>query len=192
MPTDIFQFTSKIDVVQIATTLVVAGFIAWIVGLFVVRRGLRRAQRQTAFDHRLAWHEKTLRALNEFRRMTWDFTTNKSAGEKKSIIIEGLDKSASNIEDCFNEAAAFAERRVLRELVSLESRLSSLHAMIKDLGSDDVDRELIQNLVRLVPATDNLTVTIAQEIRKQLNLGKIRARDLAKKEIGQESKWSLE
>ena len=192
MPIDVFQFTSKIDVGQIATTLVVAGFTAWIVGLFVVRQGLRRAQRQTAFDHRLAWYEKTLRALNEFRRRTWDFTTNKSAGEKKITIIEGLDKSASNIEDCFNEAAAFAERRVLRELVSLESRLSSLHAMIKDLGSDDVGRELIQNLVRLVPATDNLTVTIAQGIRKQLNLGKIRARDLAKKEIGQESKWSLE
>ena len=109
MPIDVFQFTSKIDVVQIATTLVVAGFTAWIVGLFAVRRGLRRAQRQTAFDHRLAWYEKTLRALNEFRRMTWNFTTNKTAtGEKKNTIIEGLDKSAANIEDCFNEAAAFA------------------------------------------------------------------------------------
>jgi hypothetical protein len=56
-----------------------------------------------------------------------------------------------------------------------------------------VDRELIQNLVRLVPTMDKLMVTIAQGIRKQLNLDKIRPQDLAKKkENGQESKWSLE
>jgi hypothetical protein len=194
MSLDVFQFTTKIDVVQVATNLLVAGFTAWIFGLFGVRRGLARGQRQAAFDHRLAWYEKSLRVLNEFRRMTWNFTTIKSADdERKSEIIEGLDRSFANIEDCFNEAAAFAERRVLRELVSLESRLSSLHAMIKDLRSDDVDRELIQNLARLVPTTDKLMVTIAQGIRKQLNLDKIRPQDLAKKkENGEESKWSLE
>jgi hypothetical protein len=100
-----------IDFVQVATNLLVGAFSAWVAGRFGIRHGLEKAKQEKAFDHRLEWQLRTIRAMKKFQLGMEDYLSVASVDRAAAIPI------AANVEPmmmeflmCTNEATLFTDR----------------------------------------------------------------------------------
>lgn len=173
----------EIDLVQVATNLVVAALSAWLGGKFGVRHGLEQAKRERAFDRRLDGYEKAFRVMSRFRSSIADFVLGFHLRDlsEHGKLLEALEKSAAEAEICAHEAALFAERVVIKKLADLRLALVKIILAVKDINPPDIEeeRELVKKVSELARTMREITLTMAQRVRGHLGLDEITAEDLA-------------
>jgi hypothetical protein len=174
------------DVAQVLTTalvsVAVAAASAWCAGTLGVKRALEQAKQQKAFDRRLEWSEKAFRSIARFRLSTSEFVLGFPFRDpdETAKLLKALEKSSGEVDDCLHESLLFAERTVIRQLVSLRSTLFDTMLSVKRINLPDSteQREVARKLIELNRTMREVNRAIAQEIRDQLGLDEIFIEDL--------------
>lgn len=170
-----------VNFAQVLTTalvsVVVAAASAWFAGTLGVKRALEQAKQQKAFDRRLESYERTYDSIRRLRLSILDFVLGRDPGETAKLL-KALQKSSDEVDDCVHEAMVFAERIVIKQLVSLRSMIFNAMLSVKSMPDTRKERELVQELVKLNLSMREINRTILQGIRVQLGLDEITAEDL--------------
>src|SRR5258705_9201187 len=104
------------DFAQIAASIIVGAVSAWIAGSLGVHHGLKRAQREKAFDRRLDWYEKTIRAFDGFKINLKSMIQTPALSDKFAGAVESITKSAEEVRGCVGGATVYAKRRTLLQM----------------------------------------------------------------------------
>ena len=165
----------KIQFIQVATNLVVGAIGAWIAGMLGVRHGLKRAQREQAFDRRLDWYEQTLRAFNDFKLKLNNFVSAPLEPETRKRMITEFAESVQHARNCVNVAPVYAERKTLVEMRKLFVELGKATHLAK--GPSITTQDLLAKRDAIVEIANGIECELAISIRGQLGLDKISKED---------------
>lgn len=154
-------------------TIVVAAGSAWFAGSLGVKRALEQAKHQRAFDRRLEWYEKAVRASMKFRQLAEEVAIaikNDDLTTLERMISTRLQVTRS-LQRTLTESLVFADKRTYIELKRvLKESQRRIGETTQDLArSEDVHiaYEYIATLM------DRLSFDLATSIRKQLDLDEI-------------------
>lgn len=173
----------EIDVVQVVSNLLVGAVSAWVAGKFGIRHGLEQAKRERALDRRLDGYEKAFRTMSRFRLSIADFVLGFHLRElsEHGKLLDGLQKTATEAENCVHEATLFAERVVIKKLADLRLTLVKIIQEVKDINPPNIEeeKELVKKVFELARTMREITLILAQKVRDHLGLDEITAEDLA-------------
>jgi hypothetical protein len=166
-----------------SVSLLVGAVSAWVAGTLGVRHGLRRAQREKAFERRLEWYERSFRVMSRFQTSVVEFDAGIRLRDlnEHDRLLEALGKSVAEVENCLHEAALFAERAIIREMVQLHGLMMSLIQATQDMTPPNFEQEkqLTKVLYSIRLTMRAMNLKIAQGVREQLALDEIESDDLA-------------
>jgi len=121
-------------------SFVASGLSAWIAGWLGVRHGLQRAQRERAFDRRLAWYEDAIRATFRFKRAGFKRavdlmvialreTDPDESLQIMKLVLKELHDVTQVLADTINTSLVYSSREVYIEL-------KKTFAQVMDLTTD--------------------------------------------------------
>ena len=174
----------NIDLVQVATNLIIGALSAWVAGSFGVRHGLIRAQRERAFERRLTWYDDAIRVILRFRTLVDSMVialretdANKSLQIMESVV-KNSEEVTQNLADTINKSLVYSSREVYLVLKKMFAQVMNLTAetsqlMQKKAGDDNVDAAY-ESQSKLLE--DSLYL-LATSVRDLLKMDKIRRED---------------
>jgi len=151
-------------------------------GYFGLRSALTQFRTQRAFDRRLEWHERTNRAIDDFRRIheriVLGFGHNRFDVVQEAVTA--FDIPMREFTRSIGEGLLYADRATYLEL-------KKMHAKIIDVTNDthclcemqDIPgvRQMFSSLVKVL---DETAFVLAKPVRKHLSLDKIKLADFEK------------
>jgi len=113
-------------------SFVASGLSAWIAGWLGVRHGLQRAQRERAFDRRLAWYEDAIRATFRFKRavdlmvIALRETDPDKSLQIMKLVLKDLHEVTQVLADTINTSLVYSSREVYIELKKTFAQVMNL------------------------------------------------------------------
>ena len=101
-----------IDLVQVATNLIVGAAGAWVAGKFGIRHGLEKAKGERALERRLTWYEKALRATMKFRNFNEEIALAIGKNDLTTLerMVSGNLQVTRSLQRTINESLVFADK----------------------------------------------------------------------------------
>jgi hypothetical protein len=171
------------DWVQIATNLVVVVLGGWVAGVFGVRHGLQKAQRERAFDRQVNWLEKAIHVTCRFKvfnqKIAIAFRERDLA--KGCAMLEELTGQVSELlqelQDAINDSLLYATPKVY---ISLKKVFAEVRKLTDDIEAAREDADLV-TVAKVYDAhskaLDKAIFVLAKNVRKMLKIGTISRRD---------------
>jgi hypothetical protein len=178
----------EIDLIQVATNLIVGAVSAWVAGRFGVHYGLEQAKRQRAFDRRLEWYEKAVRSLRSFSTSSWKLVNGLAFDKPEEVanLLSRLEQTAGELDASLEESVLFADRQLVIRLRDYLSYLEELIVRIRDVtvGKEKLsDISDVADMARaLLKDFRGVEFSLACTVRKELKLDDISRDDLKTEE----------
>src|SRR5262245_45524834 len=107
----------QLDILQVVINLLVAGASAWFGGKLGVRYALEKTREERGFDRQLQWYEETVRVIQQFRRISEEYTLAlRREPSKLSKVAKEIEPIAIEFHRLFNEALVYAPRATIYQL----------------------------------------------------------------------------
>jgi two-component sensor histidine kinase len=163
------------DFAQVLSIVVAAGG-AWLAGWLGVKRALGQAKQQRAFDRRLEWYEKAVRASMKFRQLAEEVTIAIKNDDLTTLErVKSRLQVTRSLQRTLNESLIFADKTTYIELkrVFKESQ-RRIAEMTQDLARSKLPSEDVHGAYEyMATLLERLSFDLATSIRMQLDLDEI-------------------
>jgi len=166
--------------VSASVSLLVGAVSAWVAGVLGVRHGLERAKQEKAFDHRLEWHVRTIRAMTKLQLGMEEYLSTAKKNREAAIpIAKKVDPLVDEFLLCTYEAALFTNRGSVILLKEGAKKFCDVtHATATAVMTGESTNSVLQSMADLNVLVRSIEVELTRSHREQLGLDKIQAEDL--------------
>ncbi len=102
-----------------------------IVGYFGVQFAFKQFTQQRASDREREWHEKTIRALGNFSRLTVEM----EIAAQYRVLDPAWEKGAADLQQCLDEATMYADQETYWQLLKTVAKCQELREKSKHQGT---------------------------------------------------------
>lgn len=185
---------------EVIKVLIVPLIVAFVAAIFGVRQGLQQARHQRAFDRRLEWYEKTIRAIDFVLDTIWKLRNAMPVAKREeiSILFRRLEKEAGELKALLSESMLFADRARIVELRETLFDSNELVIKLRDItaGKEKISEGQMPDCATtasyLARDLRKLRFSLAQTVRKELKLDEISPDDLLTEQEKVERTWREE
>lgn len=173
-------------ILQLLSSLVVAGVSAWFGSWLGVRHALRKLRNEKAFERRLVWYEDTVAALIAVRDLQFWYA---AATRQRDAVLLGqlapqIGAAFATFGEKANKAILYAPSKTVRRMDTLVHDLMTLAPkFIQTLQDGKLYEEFAAQTDSLVATLTLLIFELAQEVRGELGIGQIEVSDLETKAL---------
>jgi len=169
------EINSAQILVNASVSLIVGGVGAWIAGTLGVRQGLKRAQREKAFERRLDWYEEAFTAFNSFMLKLNAFIPPPLLLEDVRAACTEFTEAVQKARQCVDKAPVYAEKKTLTEMKELFVELGQIEPAPQ--GQPIETEYLVKKRNAIAAIASQIACELAMSIRNQLGLDQISKED---------------
>jgi hypothetical protein len=133
-----------------------------VIGYFGVQFAFKRLRQERAFDRKLEWYEKTIRALGNFSRLTVEM----EIAAKYRPLDAAWEKGAADLQQCLDEATLYADQESYWQLLKTVAKSQEL----KEKSDRKETTEKFWSIARVLRAA---LVKLSKRIREKLGFKEI-------------------
>jgi hypothetical protein len=169
-----------IDITQVSANLFVAVGSAWFGAWFGARQAIETSKRQKAFEQRLDWHLRIIRAMKRFQLGMEEYLATAKLDRKAAVPIAAkVEPLMMEFLMCTNEAALFTDRKTILRLRDGAKEFSDvLHDARRAMDERESWTGVVQRTASLTKLVESLDFELTRKLREQLGLDKLKPGDL--------------